>query len=671
MGFVPQCDAVCRLAGEVVGVGEDELLAVDPPHCAACRSYALPTPEHPNPAAASAIHLACERIVARGGVDGCDEGKARRLMAWAAAHLQVVSLAPEIEAEPLEPWDGPCFYLGGGLDGEGEREEPSAGGREAVFACRHERHRSTTEAGCRACPDYDRALVRGGVRTWAVGVVTAPRAEATLGRSLESLARAGWREGIVFAEPGTPRPVPLGGRLWSERVLPMGAWPNWLLALEELTLRFPRADAYLICQDDVLYAGGLRRYLEEALWPESPVGVVSLHTASHQDRDAIGFGAADLGWSAWGAQAYVFPNAATRAFLRHPLVRNHRHRGPGQGVHNVDSVVGAWCRASGLPYILHGPSLTQHIGETSALWDRADATGRRRAASFPGEDVDIGHLMAARGGAAKARSRSDAEPAPEPQPVRPVFRSLPDDLWGEAGFVIGSPLVGRRGPLERWSRWLLEADLPARVALRLVDNSGDDAGFAALLGDVASHLRASGRFDEVAVSMGPGPAPAGPRFSLAKHESVAAGYNAALRGRCEEMALILDCDVIPPRDGLRVLVDAFARLRRRGVPVGAISGCCESAAHRGSLAACRSRVDWRRRLKVGEPGPGEIVEIGFVGTAFLLVDNRLLQSMMPLGATHMSGMVGPDGFLCDELRLRGFGAWLHGDVVCEHLIDAH
>ena len=41
---------------------------------------------------------------------------------------------------------------------------------------------------------------------WSIGVTTAPRRVATLGRALESLAAAGWDEARLFAEPGSELP---------------------------------------------------------------------------------------------------------------------------------------------------------------------------------------------------------------------------------------------------------------------------------------------------------------------------------------------------------------------------------------------------------------------------------------------------------------------------------
>src|SRR5689334_16407116 len=92
------------------------------------------------------------------------------------------------------------------------------------------------------------------VKNWAVGITTAPRSETTLAASVASLAEAGWDAPHLFAEPETQldeklRQLPV---TWRQKRL--GAFPNWYLALVELYLTQPRAEAYLLCQDDVVYA---------------------------------------------------------------------------------------------------------------------------------------------------------------------------------------------------------------------------------------------------------------------------------------------------------------------------------------------------------------------------------------------------------------------------------
>jgi hypothetical protein len=163
----------------------------------------------------------------------------------------------------------------------------------------------------------------------------------------------------------------------------LGAFSNFLLGLTELVLREPHAQAYLVCQDDVLFSAGLRGYLESLLWPAPDTGVVSLFCASHLAMDRpLGLHRDEGGWQAFGAQAYVFPAEAARRLLTSPEVFEHRLRGPAGGQQNIDSVVGRWCRRAGLGYFVHQPSLVQHIGETSTLYPTARATGRRRASQF-------------------------------------------------------------------------------------------------------------------------------------------------------------------------------------------------------------------------------------------------------------------------------------------------
>ncbi len=357
--------------------------------CDYCCTQFEPRPGLPNPMVASLLYRVAAHAISQGGLEGVTVEDAEALQRLAISHLPIEGTDPEPYQKQRTPYAGPCFFLGRET---GSRECESCRGkvRRKTFACHHEQlGDETVIKECQRCPAYERRLATDGARSvthWAVAVTTAPRKEATLELSLESLARAGWAQPLVFAEPGTDLPAGLEPERITRRRRTFGAWPNFFATLTELCLLEPKADAYLLCQDDVLYAEGLRDYLEDQLWPAETLGVVSLHTASHQDRgDREGFFPADLGWDAWGAQAYVFPNAAARAFLRNVSVVNHRHRGPRDGLCNVDSVVGQWCRDSGLDYYLHTPSLTQHVGDTSTLWENARTKGRRIAATFNGE----------------------------------------------------------------------------------------------------------------------------------------------------------------------------------------------------------------------------------------------------------------------------------------------
>lgn len=275
-----------------------------------------------------------------------------------------------------------CFFLG---DERGLRECPSCHGRvrQKVFDCRHVLHAETTIAECRDCRDYELPLSVGTVKTWAVGVTTAPREAATLERTLQSLCDAGFSQLRIFAEPDSLIPECFGDCPVTWRESRVGAFPNWYLALAELVMRVPQADAYFLCQDDVQLANGLRQYLEMILWPARSVGAVSVYRAARHPGPAdFGFSLGRGGWDTHGALTLIFPNTSARALLAHPFVVNHRHLGPNSGLYNVDDVVGEWCARAGLPYCAHHPSLAFHLGETSTLFPQARAEGIRQAASF-------------------------------------------------------------------------------------------------------------------------------------------------------------------------------------------------------------------------------------------------------------------------------------------------
>lgn len=218
---------------------------------------------------------------------------------------------------------------------------------------------------------------------WAVGVTTAPRRKPTLEACLSSLVQAGWNQLRLFAEPGTEIPAAFSYLPVALRDGVLGAFPNWYLSLAELVMRNPHADAYFLCQDDVLLSRGLRAYLEQTLWPAPDVGIVSVYCPSHYAvGQTKGFHIENRGWDSWGALAYIFPNPSARAVLTDPAVLNHRHHGPAEGLRNIDSLLGSFCRRRRLRYLVHVPSLAQHIGETSTIWRYGSARGQRRADRF-------------------------------------------------------------------------------------------------------------------------------------------------------------------------------------------------------------------------------------------------------------------------------------------------
>jgi hypothetical protein len=254
-----------------------------------------------------------------------------------------------------------------------------------ISVCSHPHHEHAWNSKCRKCNHYEGPLKsqKASIENWAVGVTTAPRAVPVLDRTIESLKQAGWPDLHVFAEPGTAITNSVEACNWHQRSKTLGAFSNWYLSLTELVLLDPHADAYLICQDDIVLSRETRSYLEHILWPNESAQVVSIYCAEvHDEPDRTGFNQLDADWETCGALALIFPNAVARALLCDPLFLDHRRNGPRNGSSCIDSIVGRWCRRSNIRYYVHHPSLVQHTGHYSSLWGKIASSPRRRAGSF-------------------------------------------------------------------------------------------------------------------------------------------------------------------------------------------------------------------------------------------------------------------------------------------------
>jgi len=198
---------------------------------------------------------------------------------------------------------------------------------------------------------------------WAVAVTATDRNPSWLGTTLHSLGYAGWDDPILWAEPGLKIPSEWHRLRVIRNPRRLGPHFNFRAALTGLVAAQPDVDAYAVFQDDVRVTVGLRTWLENELWPSNRVGVVSLFTASINAATRAGWHRCDdLPRRATGAQAYVFPRLAARAFASAPPVSNSWAK--------TDYWVGKWCRDSSLEYWMHSPSLALHIGRDSSISDR-------------------------------------------------------------------------------------------------------------------------------------------------------------------------------------------------------------------------------------------------------------------------------------------------------------
>ena len=213
----------------------------------------------------------------------------------------------------------------------------------------------------------------------ATVVLTSERPQETLTRTLASLHAAGW-----------PPDQGAGGGIgiYDDRQQ-SGHFAAYMAALDHAVQRDPRADAYFIVEDDVVFCGGLRAYLQRTLWPGAgeEIALCSPYAPEAYRQDAQGWDhtQSHRGHYLAGSQAWIFPPLAAWAILAEVA--------PLRTVHNADWEIGKWAAATGQRIWYHTPSLAQHIGIGNSALGDDQATTIRIAADFVGEDYDALALL--------------------------------------------------------------------------------------------------------------------------------------------------------------------------------------------------------------------------------------------------------------------------------------
>ncbi len=214
----------------------------------------------------------------------------------------------------------------------------------------------------------------------ALAVITCPRRDVQLSRTILGLRAAGFREPVhVFAEPGSEDVSNLLGVVMHWNIARLGGFRNWMQALSWFCRRSP-ARYLLLSEDDAEYSTSARDAVDEAVATLSPFGVLSLflpaRDASHIPADAAGWFQHNKGWKQYGTVSLVFDRmGGVERFVMDPAVVGARPPA-GEKVVPYDSVLFQWYQRAGLPVWFHVPSLVNHPPNTSTL-GHGDHAGRR------------------------------------------------------------------------------------------------------------------------------------------------------------------------------------------------------------------------------------------------------------------------------------------------------
>lgn len=227
------------------------------------------------------------------------------------------------------------------------------------------------------------------IKKWAVGITIAPREKEYHTKTIDSIISAGWETPHLFLEPGVKLAARHKSLPSTVREEKYGCWKNWFEGLKDLISIYPDAGCYGMIQDDVVFCKGVRVFLENVLWPSKDVGFVSVFTPSHYTSERPGFYKRNRSGKLWMAQTFFFPPSKARKCVQHKIIYGHT------GDKNIDNIVGRWAFHSNQPPYYFVPSLAQHIGEKSTLWNNKlhQAKGRKAASDFVGEDHDASYGM--------------------------------------------------------------------------------------------------------------------------------------------------------------------------------------------------------------------------------------------------------------------------------------
>ncbi|MEZ6132652.1 MAG: glycosyltransferase [Planctomycetaceae bacterium] len=199
---------------------------------------------------------------------------------------------------------------------------------------------------------------------WASALLTAPRDEPQIARTLDSLRDAGIADLHIFAEPGSWIPDRYQHLPTTHRTSRLGNLLNFYDCLTTLLRDHPSADVFAVFQDDIRAARGLKHWCDQEFWPQD-CGVVSLFTPQLHSGRTVGWQLHCPGFQrVCGAQALVFRRDMLERFLSDPRVLQCltlRENGS-------DAVLGGWLSREKLSIAYHTPSPIDHIGLVSSLY---------------------------------------------------------------------------------------------------------------------------------------------------------------------------------------------------------------------------------------------------------------------------------------------------------------
>lgn len=196
-------------------------------------------------------------------------------------------------------------------------------------------------------------------------MITAPRKESTLSKSLASFRDEFGDDIRIFAEPGEydfPSWVKT-----SMNIDKLGCFKNYNQALTRL-VNTTKKEFVCVLSDDVIYSKGALNILIQGVEKEQKrYAAYSLFTPGQNIVKRFipnGWIEINPGWDGWGG-SFVIPTQTARDIINTRFYRNHL--ATYEKNEQIDACMYSAFRELGLKSFVHNPSLAYHIGMTSTL----------------------------------------------------------------------------------------------------------------------------------------------------------------------------------------------------------------------------------------------------------------------------------------------------------------
>lgn len=237
-------------------------------------------------------------------------------------------------------------------------------------------------------------------------------------------------------------------------------------------------------------------------------------------------------------------------------------------------------------------------------------------------------------------------------------------VWEARSLAIVTLLAGRNESFDGWTSFLLNAELPPRAALYVVDNSGDRE-FSQQALDECQRIateRSLTHLDFASLGRPYDGDQNEAYLAKGRHQHVARLYSSVLPRVTEDILMTLEDDMEPPLDAARRLAEEIGY----GKQIGAVAATY-AMPHNESEVCAGDGCDygWGNTLR-GENVPDEPLDVGCVGGGCTVWANWAFRRT----PVHLrwEQTLGWDAVACTEMRRRGYRVKLHGGVRCQHHI---